>query len=180
MGIKIGAKIKVKHNYKKFEQIGDRLGDCVGNSIEDVLKNIRGYAIRLENGHNSEGIICEMVNVSTKEVKGRVYADPSKFMSNGESYLWFAYFGTGAYAEMAHVGQTKHFVESGYTQWLIPVSKVDRSLHYPIVEIKGVPFYIAHGAKPNHFLSDGEFESRDENIEMIRKKLEDMLKQVCA
>ena len=36
-----------------------------------------------------------MIDMSTKEVKGRVYADPSKFMTeNGQSYLWFEYFGT--------------------------------------------------------------------------------------
>jgi hypothetical protein len=41
------------------------------------------------------GILVEMVDMSTKEVKGRVYADPSKFMTeNGQSYLWFEYFGT--------------------------------------------------------------------------------------
>ena len=28
------------------------------------------------------GILVEMIDMSTKEVKGKVYADPSKFMSN--------------------------------------------------------------------------------------------------
>ena len=47
-------------------------------------------------GHNEQGILCEMVDMSTKEVKGRVFADPSKFMTDtGQSYLLFEYFGTG-------------------------------------------------------------------------------------
>lgn len=108
-----------------------------------------------------------------------MYADPSKFMSNGVSYLWFEYFGTGAMAEMPHVGKTKHFIDSGYTEWFIPVSKVEKPLGYPIVEIQGIQFYIARGVKANHFMGDASFESRNENMEITKKKLEQMLKEVC-
>lgn len=48
MGIKFGAKIKVKHNFKRFDTISNRLIKSTSESIEDVLKNIRGCAIRLE------------------------------------------------------------------------------------------------------------------------------------
>lgn len=126
------------------------------------------------------GILVEMVDMSTKEVKGRVYADPSKFMTeNGQSYLWFEYFGTGEYAEQEHIGKTKHFIESGYTQWFIPIEKVGRALNYPIINIKGKQFYVATGAKANHFLSDAEFESRNENADIVKKKLDAMLMEVC-
>lgn len=120
-----------------------------------------------------------MIDMSTNEVKGRVYADPSKFMSKGVSYLFFEYFGTGANAEMEHVGKSKHFIESGYTEWFIPVSKVKKTLGYPIVNIQGVDFYIAHGMKANHFMSDAEFESRNENTEIVKKKLDEMLRECC-
>jgi len=100
-------------------------------------------------------------------------------MSNGQSYLWFEYFGTGSNAEMPHVGNTKHFLESGYTEWFIPVAKVEKALGYPIVEIQGVQFYIAHGMKANHFMADAEFKSRNENVEIVKKKLDTMLKEVC-
>lgn len=94
-----------------------------------------------------------MIDMSTKEIKGRVYAKPEEFMTDdGQSYLWFEYFGTGRYAEQEHVGQTPHFIESGFTEWLIPVNKVGRSLNYPIIAIKGSQFYLAHGNKSNHFL----------------------------
>ena len=120
-----------------------------------------------------------MIDMSTKEVKGRVFADPSKFMSNGVSYLFFEYFGTGANAEMEHVGKSKHFIESGYTEWFIPVSKVEKALGYPIVNIQGVDFYIAHGMKANHFMGDAGFQSRDENVDIAKKKIVAMLKEVC-
>lgn len=100
-------------------------------------------------------------------------------MSNGASYLLFEYFGTGQYAEQEHVGKTKHFIESGYTEWFIPVGKVEKALPYPVVNIQGMDFYIAHGMKANHFMGDAEFESRNENAEIVKKKLDDMLMEVC-
>jgi len=109
-----------------------------------------------------------------------VYADPSKFMTDGgESYLWFEYFGTGSQAEMPHIGKTKHFIESGYTEWYIPVNKVGRSLNYPIVTIGNKQFYVARGSKSNHFMEDSEFQSRNENVNITKKKIEKMLKEVC-
>ncbi len=177
--INFNCNIKVKHNFKNIEAITQKIPEIAKEITEDVLNNIRGYAIRLEKGHNEEGILVEMVDMSTKEVKGRVYADPSKFMSNGVSYLFFEYFGTGVNAEMEHVGKSKHFIQSGYTEWFIPVNKVEKALPYPVVNIQGMDFYIAHGMKANHFLGDAEFKSRNENAEIINEKLDQMLKEVC-
>lgn len=97
---------------------------------------------------------------------------------DNESYLWFEYFGTGKYAEKEHVGNTPHFKASGYTEWLIPV-KPNLNLNYKIVTIKGSQFYLAHGAKANHFLEDAEFKTRKENLEIVNKKIQKMLKEVC-
>ena len=179
MAIKLKCKIKAKHNFKRFAQIEKKLPQAVKTGIEEVLENLQTEAIRLEKGHNKDGIIIDRVDLSTKEIKSRIYADPSKFMSNGQSYLWFEYFGTGRYAEQEHIGTTKHFIESGYTEWLIPVNKVDKTLSFPVVEIQGIRFYIAHGQEPNHFLQDAEFKTRDTNIESIEKQIYEMLKGVC-
>ncbi|MEE0127898.1 MAG: hypothetical protein UE116_06385 [Clostridia bacterium] len=179
MAIKLKCKIKAKHNFKKFEQMRKELPQAIQKGIEEVLDNLQTEAIRLEKGHNQEGIIIDRVDMSTREIKGRIYADPSKFMSNEQSYLWFEYFGTGQYAEQEHIGITKHFLESGYTEWFIPVNKVDRSLGFPIIEIQGMQFYIAHGQEPNHFLQDAEFKTRDTNIETIEKHIYEMLREVC-
>ena len=175
----LSCKVKVKHNFSKINKVIKELPKSVATGIEEVLKNLQCEAVKLEKGHNQEGIIVERVELSTGKIKGRIYADPAKFISNGQSYLWFEYFGTGAYAEQDHVGTTKHFIESGYTEWFIPVSKVDKALGFPIVEIQGMQFYIAHGQAPNHFLSDAEFKTRQENVETIKKAIEEMLKGVC-
>lgn len=150
--ISFNCNIKVKHNFKNIKAITQRLPEVAKEITEDVLKNIQGYAIRLEKGHKEDGILVEMIDMSTKEVKGRVYADPSKFMTeNGQSYLWFEYFGTGQYAEQNHVGKTKHFIESGYTEWYIPLNKVERALSYPIVTISGKQFYVAVRSQSKSF-----------------------------
>lgn len=150
--ISFNCNIKVKHNFKNIDTIMQRLPQTAKEITEDVLKNIQGYAIRLEKGHKEDGILVEMIDMSTKEIKGRIYADPSKFMTeNGQSYLWFEYFGTGQYAEQDHIGKTKHFIESGYTEWYIPVNKVGRTLNYPVVTISGKQFYVAVRSKSKSF-----------------------------
>ena len=150
--ISFNCNIKIKHDFRNIDAIIQRLPQAAKIITEDVLKNIRSYAIRLEKGHKDEGILVEMIDMSTEEIKGRVYADPSKFMTeNGQSYLWFEYFGTGQYAEQEHVGKTKHFIESGYVEWYIPVDKVGRTLNYPITTISGKQFYVAVRCKIKSF-----------------------------
>lgn len=173
-------KFIVKHKFKKINNIIDKIPNIVQESLENVLENIQGCAIRLEKGNNENGILIEMIECSTKKVKGRVYADPTKFISDDNiSYLWFEYFGTGEYAEEEHIGVTKHFKESGFIEWYIPKNKVKRALSYPIKVINGHEFYIARGTKPNPFLSNAEFEVRNDNLDIIQEKIYNMLEEVC-
>ena len=116
----------------------------------------------------------EIVETSTMTVKGRVHTD-----KNNMPYAMFEHWGTGQYAEMEHTGTTEHFINSGYTEWLIPVNKVERTLHYPIITIKDSQFYLARGVQANHFMTDSEFKTRKENVEIVGKKITQMLKEVC-
>ena len=120
------------------------------------------------------GILCELIDTKNNEVKGRVYTDKVKM-----PYALFEHFGTGEHAEMSHVGITKHFIQTGYTEWFIPVNKVPRALPYPIININGMDYYIAHGVKANHFMTDAEFQSREENIEKVHQKVNEFLKEAC-
>jgi hypothetical protein len=52
--INFNCNIKVKHNFKNIDAIIKKLPQTAKIITEDVLKNIRGYAIRLEKGHNEE------------------------------------------------------------------------------------------------------------------------------
>lgn len=114
MAIKLKCKIKAKHNFKNFNQIGKKLPQTIANGVEEVLKTLQTEAIRLEKGHNQEGIIVDKVDLSTGKVKSRVYADPIKFMSNGQSYLWFEYFGTRTVCRTRAYWNNKTF----YRKWL--------------------------------------------------------------
>lgn len=69
MAIRLKCKIKAKHNFKKFKQIRKKLPQAIQKGIEEVLDNIQTEAIRLEKGHNQEGIIIDRVDLSTKEIK---------------------------------------------------------------------------------------------------------------
>lgn len=46
--INFNCNIKVKHNFKNIDAIIQKLPQTSKIITEDVLKNIRGYAIRLE------------------------------------------------------------------------------------------------------------------------------------
>lgn len=89
MGIKISCKIKgLDKLEKKTNKIIKELPQKVEESIEDVLKNIQGCAIRLL-GTDNNGIVCETVNTSTKKIEGRVFTDKNKM-----PWSWFREFGT--------------------------------------------------------------------------------------
>lgn len=127
----------------------------------------------MKNGNNSKGILVEMIETSTMQSKGRIYTDKDKF-----SWAMFEHFGTGDYRELPAIGKTKHFLNTGGSQWFIPTSKVEKALGYPVIEIEGVQFYIAHGVHSNHFMTDAEFKTRQENRKIVAKKLSEMFKEV--
>lgn len=52
--IKFNCEIKTKHNFNNIDAIIKKLPKTISESVEDILKNIQGYAIRLEKGHNAE------------------------------------------------------------------------------------------------------------------------------
>lgn len=176
--VKIKCEIKRLDSLdKKINTIIQKLPQTVQKSVEDILKEIQVCAIRLEKGHHDDGILCELVDVSNNRIKGKVYADVKTF-----PFFMFEHYGTGQYAEMEHIGKTKHFIESGYTEWLIPVNNAPKPLPYPIVTSKympGVEFYLAHGVKANHFMTDAEFKTRETNKEIVGQHVKDMLKEVC-
>lgn len=89
MGIKISCGVKVKNNYKGINKVISKLPQAIKESLEDVLKNIQGCAIRLERGHNNDGILVEMIENSTMKVKGRIYTDRTNM-----PYALFEHFGT--------------------------------------------------------------------------------------
>ena len=97
--INFNCNIKVKHNFKNINAIMQKLPQTAKQGVAE-------YAIHLL-GTNNNGIICEMVNTETKEIKGRIHTDQDKM-----PWSWFREFGTGTFAQLPHIGKTKHFIES--------------------------------------------------------------------
>lgn len=172
--MKINCKVKTKYNYKRINTIIQKLPQTIEKSVEQILKETRACAIKLERGHHDDGILCELVDMTNNKVKGRVYTDQDKM-----PWSWFEHYGTGDYRELEPVGTTKHFLETGGSQWFIPVAKVEKKLGYPVIEINGTQFYVAHGVRANHFMSDAEFTTRETNIETVEKHINELLKEAC-
>lgn len=158
---------------KKLNTISSKLTERVKEGLERASKETATYAISLRRGNKEDGIIAELVDLKSSSVKYRIHTQQDIF-----PYSWFEHFGTGQFAELPHIGKTRHFIESGFTEWFIPVDKVERSLRYPIITINGMQFYIAHGAKPNPFMRKAEFERRPSNLEEVKEAVKQLLNEV--
>lgn len=171
--MEIKLKYKIENLEEKINKITKELPKTVEKSIGESIEETAEYAIRLL-GVNDNGITCEMINMKTKEIKGRVFTDQNKM-----PWSWFREFGTGTYAQQPHIGTTKHFLETGYEEWYIPVSKIDNTLHYPIKIINGKQFYVAHSSKAKPFMRPAGFERREKNVEVVQEAICKMLNQIC-
>lgn len=171
---------KIKWNKKQIDSLENKLNKIakgisqnVSQGVLEALKNTQITAIRLCKTQN-DGILVELVNVSDNSVKGRVYTDKTTF-----SFASFIEYGTGEYAELPHIGTTKTFIESGYEYWFIPVNKVEKKLHYKIININGQEFYLAHGVPAKPFMTPAGLQTREQNVEIIKKKLSSFIKEAC-
>lgn len=88
--IKINCKVKgLKNLDKKLNTIVNKLPQAIEKSVEEIMKDMRISAIRLEKGHHDDGILCELVDVANNKIKGRVYADVKAF-----PFFMFEHYGT--------------------------------------------------------------------------------------
>ena len=85
----------------------------------------------------------------------------------------------GIYAQQPHIGTTKHFLETGFEEWYIPVTKIENPLNYPIKTIKGKQFYVAHSVKAKPFMRPAGFERREQNVKDVQKEIYKMIEKVC-
>lgn len=161
--------------YKKMENLLSELPENTKLGVEEALKNTQKKALENKRGSKDKKMIpIEIVDFDKMKVVGRVYTDKDLF-----SYAPFLEFGTGTKAELDHIGTTKTFIESGYQYWLLPVDKVDRKFAPErIINIKGNMFYIMYATRPYPFMRPASFSSRKESADLIKEKLELMLKEV--
>ncbi len=169
--IKINKK-SINNLENKMNSICKKITPSVMNGVQNAIKNTQTVAIRIRNGNGS--ILAELVNINSGEVKGRVFTDKVRFF-----WATFLEYGTGKYAQLPHIGTTPTFIKSGYEYWFIPVNKVDQRLYYPIIEIQGQQFYIAHGVEPKPFMTPAGIQTREENVKIIKDSISSMLKEVC-
>lgn len=169
--IKVNKK-KLNNLDKKIDYICDNITPSIMKGVQDALKNTQTLAIRLRKGEGT--ILTELVNINSGEVKGRVFTDKVNFF-----WAVFLEYGTGQYAQLPHIGTTPTFIKSGYEYWFIPVEKVDKRLYYPIIEIQGQQFYLAHGVEARPFMTPAGIQTREQNVKIIKDSVKSMLKEAC-
>lgn len=77
MGISFKCDIKgLDELDKKMKKIIKEIPKRTGEGLKDLLKNIQGCAIRIERGHNENGILIEMIETSTMEIKRKSFCKP--------------------------------------------------------------------------------------------------------
>lgn len=170
--VKVNKK-KVSNLENKLKYVCKNITPSVMQGVQSAIKNTQTVAIRIRNGKGS--ILAELVNINSGEVKGRVFTDKVNFF-----WATFLEYGTGKYAQLPHIGTTPTFIKSGYEHWFIPVDKVDVRLYYPIVEIQGQQFYLAHGVEPKPFMTTAGIQTREENVKIIKNSIKAMLKEACS
>lgn len=165
--------IKSKNKLNTMKKLEYKVPELLKDIVTSVGKSIRDKAIKLERGNNANGINVELVKISEIEAISKVY-------TSAENMPWamFEHFGTGDFRELPAIGKTKHFIETGGSEWFIPVKKVEKALNYPIITINDIDFYVAHGTKSNHFMTDAEFLTREENKIIIKNKIDKLIKEV--
>lgn len=166
-------KKKLNSLENKMKKISKSIAKSTMEGVQEALKNTQTLAIRIRKGESS-GILTELVEINSNKVKGRVYTDKVNFF-----WATFLEYGTGEYAQLPHIGTTPTFIKSGYEYWFIPVSKVDKRLYYPIIEIQEQQFYIAHGVQPKPFMTPAGIQTREQNVEIIKKAIKSMIREVC-
>lgn len=79
----------------------------------------------------------------------------------GKHYSLIIEYGSGIYAEMAHTGNSKTFVESGHVYWLVPVEEGSglESYGFQVVDIdlgngQTGSFYKVFGQEAKHIYTD--------------------------
>lgn len=102
----------------------------------------------------------------------------------GKHYSLIIEYGSGIYAEMAHIGDSKTFVESGYVYWLVPVEEGSNLENYgfEVIDIdlgKGQigSFYKVFGQQAKHIYTDAAKEIEQNLVKWTNEYINKVLKQ---
>lgn len=165
--------VSVTRKKSNLAKLINQLPQALEDGLKAALNETQQAAIDAKNlviEYPSQILDSEIkVEIVADDVKGRVYTD-------GERVL-FVEFGTGTLAEMPHVGTSRAFIESGYTMWLLPVSRAPMDYGADrIVTVGEYQYYIMFPTEPKHFFTNTAFNRRDENVEEIRQSVRAMIR----
>lgn len=160
---------KLNSFYKKMDNVASNIAKSAIKGVNQALEETQKFALQLKRG-SDKGVLIELVNTETNEIKGRVYTDSKNF-----PYLTYLEFGTGIYADPEGGGSRAKQIP-----WYVHISMADLSkYHYPVYTspITGEKFYVVHGMHPHPYMRPTAFQMRDKNIETVAKAIQEMIKE---
>lgn len=153
--------------YKKMDHIINNLQESTIKGVNEALESTQRLALQLKRGSN-KGILIELADLNTGEIKGRVYTDSKNF-----PYLVYLEFGTGIYADPEGGGTRAKKIP-----WYVHTSMADLSRYgYELVTYGGESFYVVYGMRPHPYMRPAGFQNIDTSLDIIQKAIVDMIKE---
>lgn len=94
-----------------------------------------------------------------------------------QHYSLILEYGSGLYAELPHIGQTKSFIASGYMYWYVPEDEAPDLFEYPYerIETEDGVIYKVYGQTPKHIYEDSAKVIERNAARWVREYIEERL-----
>lgn len=159
--------------YKKMDNIIKSLPKNAENGVKKALEETRDEALRIRGHKQDKELMPIELETSNNLVEGRLHTDKNKFSSAS-----FEEYGTGTFAERDHIGVTKTFINSGYRYWYAPADQMNRDYGAErTIIIDGKKFYVMYPQRPKAFMRTASFTMRKQNVEEVKKALQEGIKE---
>ena len=169
---------KLNSLYKKLNMMANKLVANTEASLEVIMKNTQKEALNNKIGSKDENKIPYTVEKEAQDVIGKLRTNMP--LNNGiyASYAPMIEFGTGKLGELAKLGKTKTFVESGYSYWYLPVEKAPRDFGASRkIMINDKEFYIMYSQSPHPFMRPAGFYLRNNASKLMSNSLREKLRK---
>ncbi len=172
--------------YSKLERLASELPVKTKEALEKASENTRDKALEHKRGMKSKDLIIYKIEVKGNDTfVSKIHTDEHTF-----SWASFLEYGTGRYAEREHIGKTKTFFKSGFYFWYAPFDKVKAQYsdenyfefegeQFPMnANFNGQKYVLVFEQKAQPFMRPAAFETRKETVDIMRKELSNMIKEV--
>lgn len=146
----------------KLTKIATQMVINTEKSMESVMKKAQEEALSYKVGSRDTNKIPYEISKDNSSVTGVLKTNMPLNDGIYKSYAPMIEYGTGKLGELAKLGKTKMFIQSGYTRWLLPVEKSPRDFgSQRIVLIDDKQYYMMYSQPAQPFMRPTAFYLRD-------------------